>query len=354
MLPLMQTTMLTGMGGIGKSLFAQALLTHIVLGRSFLGLDVEQRNALYVTCEDDEAELWRRQAAICSAIDVPLEAVIGKLHLCSLTGARDTSLATFNDSGMIQPTDRWLQIEETCADRDVGLYAFDNATDAMAGDLNDIHQVAEFVNLLTGLAIRRVGVAMIVHHPNKAGEDWLGSVAWHNKVRSRLIIEAGEEEADPDARVIRNPKANYGPTGGKIIFRWHRGTFLRDEDLPPEHAAEITANIRAAGANNRFLDCLEKTKAEKRAVSLSPSASNYAPRVFAKMTTGKGYAAKDFEGALERLLHLGTIANDQRIYQRDNRSWATGIGRVESAQTLAQTLAQTGAHECTNPDVEPA
>src|SRR5689334_168972 len=34
-LPLHQTTMLTGDGGVGKSLFEQVLLTHIALGRTF-------------------------------------------------------------------------------------------------------------------------------------------------------------------------------------------------------------------------------------------------------------------------------------------------------------------------------
>jgi RecA-family ATPase len=48
-------------------------------------MKVEQRNVLYVTCEDDEAELWRQQAAICAAIGVPIQAVLGKL---SLSGTR--------------------------------------------------------------------------------------------------------------------------------------------------------------------------------------------------------------------------------------------------------------------------
>src|SRR5690606_8787179 len=64
-LPANQATMLTGRGGIGKSLFEQCLFTAIALGRPFLGMETTQRNTLYVTCEDEEPELWRRQAAIC-------------------------------------------------------------------------------------------------------------------------------------------------------------------------------------------------------------------------------------------------------------------------------------------------
>lgn len=343
-LPLRQTTMLTGAGGVGKSLLEQALCTHIALGLPFLGMETRQTNTLYVTCEDDANELWRRQAAICAAIGVPLSDVLGKLFLSSLCGAEKTALAEPDENGTLAGTARWRQLRSTVNVHQIGLFAFDNATDAMAGDHNDVHEVAAFVNMLTGLAIQMNGVAMIIHHPNKAGEDWLGSVAWHNKVRSRLIVKDGDNEDDPDERVIVNPKANYGPKGGKIAFRWYRGSFVRDEDLPPDYAAEMTANIRASAENKRFLECLAKATEEKRAVSVSPSAANYAPRVFAKMTIGKGISEGGFAGAMERLLHLNTIANNQPVYRRDNRTWATGIGLVEGAQNPAQTPAQSDAH----------
>lgn len=353
MLPLLQTTMLTGPGGVGKSLFEQMLCTCIALGVPFLGLETMQMNTLYVTCEDDPDELWRRQAAICAWLGIPIAALTGKLHLVSLCGETSTELAMFDATGRIALTDRWRELEATCEELDIRLYAFDNATDAMGGNLNDLHQVAAFVNLLTGLAIRRDGLAMILHHPNKAGDDWLGSVAWHNKVRSRLIIADSEIEGDDDARTIRNPKANYGPRGGTIAFRWFRGAFIRNEDLPVDYANEMAATIRASAENKRFLECLAKATEEKRAVSVAPSASNFAPRVFAKMTTGKGISDKGYAAAMERLLHLGTIANGQRVYQRDNRVWVTGIGLADVAPTPAPTPAPTDALQRTNPPANP-
>lgn len=307
MLPLHQTTMLTGAGGVGKSLFEQALLTHVALGRPFLGLTVEQRNCLFVTCEDDAAELWRRQTAICAALGVPVQAVLGKLYLCSLTGEPNTALATFDDTGLVRPTERWHALERTCEVCDVGLYAFDNATDAMAGDLNDIHQVAEFVNLLTGLAIRRNGVAMIIHHPNKRDDEWLGSVAWHNKVRSRLIIERPSED-DPDARVIKNPKANYGPSGGEIAFRWHRGTFLRDEDLPQDYAAALAETVKASSENAAFLGCLRARAAQGEGRLVGPSPGpNYAPTQFEGMPEAKRLKREALKRAMDRLYAIGAI-----------------------------------------------
>lgn len=341
MLPLLQTTMLTGTGGVGKSLFAQVLLTHVVLGRQFLGLEVEQGNALYITCEDDEAEIWRRQAAICAGMGVPIEAVLGKLFICSLAGESKTALGTFDDSGRIRPTDRWHQIEATCETHSIGLFAFDNATDAMAGDLNDIHQVAEFVNLLTGLAIERDGVALIIHHPNKAGDEWLGSVAWHNKVRSRLTIDRADKEGDPDARIIRNPKSNYGQQDGSIAFRWHRGTFVREGDLPPDYAAEMQQTIKCSNENGTFLACLRQRAAEGdgRAVGPSPG-PNYAPTQFEGMLQAKGLKKEALKRAMDRLFALGLIESVEVANRKSGRV-AYVIREVPESSHNAQHNART-------------
>ena len=328
-IPLGTTTMLTGPGGVGKSLFEQMLCTCIALGVPFLGVETRQMNTLYVTCEDDADELWRRQTGICAALKVPVTALRGKLHLVSLCGEQETALATFDEKEQIELTDRWRQLVHTCEQAEIQLYAFDNATDAMAGDLNSIHQVAEFVNLLTGLALRLGGAAMILHHPNKAGDDWLGSVAWHNKVRSRLIIKRSDIEGDDDGRLLENPKANYGPSGGKLSFRWFKGAFIADQDLPEDFAAELQDSIRASSFNRKFLECLERVTDERRNVSHARSAANFAPRVFAAMTIGRGYDEKGLAAAMERLLHLGAIKANQKVFQYDNRTWANGLKAVE-------------------------
>lgn len=308
-LPASQTTMLTGPGGVGKSLFDQCLLTAIALGLPFLGMQTIQRNTLYVTCEDDADELWRRQDAINFVFGISRADLIGKLHLCSLMGETDTALATFEDGVRLVRTNRWHDLEHTVTSLNIGVYAFDNATDAMAGDLNDLHQVAEFVNLLTGLAKLMGGAAMILHHPNKSGDDWLGSVAWHNKVRSRLIIEHGDENGDPDVRTIKNPKANYGPQGGRIAFRWHEGAFVRDEDLGPDAASQLRELSLANSQSEAFLRCLRQRASEGVERSVGPSPGpNYAPSQFEGMPEAKGYKRAALKGAMDRLFRMERIA----------------------------------------------
>lgn len=319
-LPVHQTTMLTGPGGVGKSLFEQCLCTAIALGKPFLGMETTQRNTLYVTCEDDADELWRRQDAICAAFDVGHRDLVGKLFLSSLAGEAETALATEGQithdewgsrGGALETTARWRQLVATCAEHSIGLYAFDNATDALAADHSSLHPVAAFVNLLTGLAIKQDGVAMILHHPNKAGDDWLGSVAWHNKVRSRLIIGESEDENNPDRRTIQNPKANYGPTGGKIEFQWYRGAFRTDSELPDDYAAELADSIRVQGENDTFLRCL-RARMVNPGREVGPNlGANYAPARFAEMTEARGLPKAKLARAMERLLHLGTIKTEQ-------------------------------------------
>jgi len=51
---------------------------HIVLGRPFLGFEVEQRNAL-MTCEDDEAGVSWRRCRDLRGNGVPISAVAGKM-----------------------------------------------------------------------------------------------------------------------------------------------------------------------------------------------------------------------------------------------------------------------------------
>lgn len=323
LLPFLQTTMLTGPGGVGKSLLGQQLSAAIALGLPFLGLDTVRARCLYVTCEDDADELWRRQDAINAALGVGMGALEGNLFLSSLCGQDGTALADFS-SGALRVTPRWQQLADFVQSNDVRVFVFDNATDAMAGDLNDVHQVAEFVNLLTGLALDIGGAAVILHHPNKAGADWLGSMAWHNKVRSRLMMAHGESAADPDVRTLSNPKANYGPSGGSITFRWYAGAFVTDDQVPDDYRQRLQESAQAAFDNGVFLACLRQRTKEQRAVSASPSAT-FAPSEFAEMRESRGIGRERLKLAMNRLFAIGAIETGDLPWLRTDRHRAKGL-----------------------------
>jgi hypothetical protein len=102
-----------------------------------------------------------------------------------------------------------------------------------------------------------------------------------------------------------------------------------------------------------FLRCLAKATDEGVNVSHASSAGNYAPKVFAKMPTGKGTTKSGFEAAMHRLLHLGQIRASENVFQYPNRTWAKGIkATLESAQKVAQNPAQNVKIECTKADTK--
>lgn len=100
-IPCGEITLFTGPGGAGKSLFAQQLATALAGGVPFLGIGAsgEKTTALYVTAEDDEFELHRRQRNIMSTLDLDRADVGDRLGLISLRGRIGNELVTFDRDG---------------------------------------------------------------------------------------------------------------------------------------------------------------------------------------------------------------------------------------------------------------
>lgn len=352
--------LLSGMEGVGKSLIAQQLATCAAVGRPFLGLAVEHVNAVYVTCEDPVEELWRRQESINAALGVTMADIAGRLLLVSLCGELGNELGTFSAEGLLSPSLRYRQIEKQCTDFGAHLAILDNAAHMFPGNENARHDVAAFLGLLERLSRVMDGAALLLAHPNKQhaqgnkqGNEYSGSTGWSAHVRNRLFLDYLTETddgapVDDDERVLRKSKANYGKRGEEVTFRWHQWAFVKPDDIPDDSGREMTANVRANGENARFIECLDKATRERRTVSARPAAPNYAPKVFAKMTVAKKMSALSFGAAMERLLHLGEIVGDGRVFKRDNRTWAMGIVRSEGAQSVHKALDEEDGALCKN------
>lgn len=348
-IPARQATYLTGAGSAGKSLLGQQLASHIALGRAFLGVDTREAVSLYVTCEDDEDELERRQEAICEALDVSYSTLIRRLNLCSLVGEIGNELATFDPQNRMETTRAWQRLRATALAIRPGFIVLDNVAHLFAGNENIRAHVAAFCALLNALATEIDAAVLFIGHPNKAGDAFSGSTAWENQVRARLFLGFPESAdggfVDRDRRVLSRGKANYARNGESITFRWFRWSFALDNELPTGMGDAIAANVLAGEQNARFLACLAKATEERRNVSSSRSAQNYAPKRFAAMPTAGGMSVRGFEAALERLLHDGVILDAQPVFQRPNRSWVTGLAL---APNPAPNPAPTDAQECTD------
>jgi len=361
-IPKCQATYITGPGAAGKSLMSQQLATCIAAGIPFLGVPTEQAKALYLTCEDDADELQRRQVAICKALGISLESLSGKLCLSSLTGDVETALCTFTKESQLRVTERFRGLEATAIEDGIRFIVLDNVAHLFPGNENIRIEVANFTSMLNRLALRIDGAVLFLGHPNKAGEDYSGSTAWSNQVRSRLFLTTpteadGKTPIDRDARVLSRPKANYAQKDGELAFYWHEWAFVTEQDLPVRYSPEARARIE----DEAFLRCLEKARAEHRNVSPSTNASNYAPKVFNTMPTGKGIGLRGFEAALHRLLDRGEIRGGEKVFQYPNRTWATGLAAVHpvtshdvscdanrDAQRSAQSPHKVSHEGCTN------
>jgi KaiC/GvpD/RAD55 family RecA-like ATPase len=335
LIPEGEITLFTGPGGAGKSLLAQQLATCVAAEIPFLGkktgrLEDCGNAVLYVTAEDDETELDRRQRAINAAVGAP--DLDERLYLSSIRGRQGNELATFDRDGTLEKGDTFKLLSRSIIATGAQFVILDNVAHLFAGNENDRGQVTRFVNLLYSL-VRTYGVTiLLIGHPNKSGDNYSGSTAWLNAVRSQIHLDRIEDEhgncLDPDARVLTLAKANYSRLGQRLEFRWHNFAFWRDEDLPRDMQAEIAQAARANGENAAFLRCLAAATARKKAISENPGA-NYFGSVFPKMPEGKGYGKDAFDRAFHRLLAIGEIELDAKLWQRENYAWKYGIRAVE-------------------------
>lgn len=135
---------------------------------------------------------------------------------------------------------------------------YDTHADLFGGNENARTQAQQFVSQLRGLALETGSTALLLAHPSlsgmASGSGTSGSTAWSNNVRSRLYLDRVRDdgiEVDPDARVLRTMKANYGPVGGEIRLRWHDGVFTTGDANGVE---EATTSTRHRHTEAVFLD----------------------------------------------------------------------------------------------------
>src|SRR6202044_3743954 len=117
-------------------------------------------------CEDDEAELHRRQAAICAAYGVSI-GDLGAMRWVSGVG-QDNDLMKFDLDGAFT-TPLYASIRKAAIEHDARLVVLDTAADVFGGNENDRHQVRRFIGQLNQLAIDIRGAVLLNAHPSRAG-----------------------------------------------------------------------------------------------------------------------------------------------------------------------------------------
>lgn len=303
MIPSRSVTLLNGDGGTGKSLIALQLAVATVLGTNWIGRTTERGACIFITAEDDFDEVHRRLADIAADENITLSQLSG-LSILSLAG-EDALLAVLDArKSIIKPTHLYRELETYIRNKRPILVVLDTLADLFGGEENQRAQARQFIGLLRGLALHGDTTILLLAHPSlsgmASGSGTSGSTAWNNSVRSRLYFErvkGGDgTEDDPDARVLKTMKANYGRTGDEIRLRWRRGVFTTEA----KSGSSFSRIAAQAHADRVFLDLLGAYEGEGRKVSATPSA-NYAPTVFAKDARSDGVGRAGLVQVMNRL-----------------------------------------------------
>ncbi len=303
-------TMLSGDGGTGKSLLALQLAAAVATGRAWVGRMPNRAGpAMVLSAEDDSAELHRRLADIAAAEDLSL-ADLAPLHIASLAG-EDALLATLDKkSNTLAATALYDALDRRMAEIEPVLLVLDTLADLTAGDENTRSHARQFVGFLRRLALRHRCAVVLLAHPSltgmSSGSGLSGSTAWNGSVRSRLYLKRIAEEGhdpNPDRRLLRTMKSNYGPTGDEIKLTWRAGVLEAD---PPE--TQFARGAASAKAERVFLTLLQLLDEQGRRVNAN-GGINYAPKIFAEHPKAEGVTRRAFGAAMESLFASGKIRN---------------------------------------------
>jgi RecA-family ATPase len=311
-IPLARVTGLYGSGGEGKTTIAQQLATAAALSDpdvKWFGLPVRRCSSLLFFCEDDLDEMWRRQQAINQHYGCTL-ADLGAMHWIPRLGFENTFM-TF-EAGRACLTEIYAELAAYAECIRPGVIFCDTIADIFGGSENDRVQARSFVQTALGGLTRQTGASVVaLAHPSltgiKSGTGSSGSTAWVGTFRSHLFLTSpkpNSAEPDSDARTLTRTKANNARRDETIDLRWRSGVFVNDGSLPG-----ILGSIERRSCDQVFLRLLTRFTAEKRQVSHSNRAGNYAPSIMAKqpLEDRERFKRDDFEHAMERLLRDKTI-----------------------------------------------
>jgi RecA-family ATPase len=317
-------TLLTGHGGVGKTLLMQQLSAATVLGRDWIGELPEPGPVLFITAEDDEDELHFRYNKIAKFYDVSFDQLADNgLHLMSLAG-KDATMAVADSKGIVKPTDLFHTMVRTIREIRPRWVGIDTTADIFVVNERERTEVRQCISLMRGIALSIGTAVILLSHPSltgiSTGTGLSGSTAWNNSVRSRLYLKVEkaskeDEQADDDEidhsspRILEFMKSNYSALAAPVKLKWKDGLLL-----PEQHTTKSAFEVAAAEERARtiFLKLIERYNRQDQAVSPNPNARNYAPLEFARQAEAKELHRKeDRRKGLMRMAMDWAFANDK-------------------------------------------
>jgi RecA-family ATPase len=325
-------TLLSGRGGIGKSMIAQTLGTALALGRTFIDQIDEPQTVLMWACEDDHDEVWRRQVAINRLFGCTMADIEGRFIVESRIGAAN-AMWTMH-FGALAAGPALKEWHEQINDLRAGVAILDNIAHAFGGNENDRHHVTSFINGLAPVTERPLATLLLGHVARSQGSEFAGSAAWENAARMRWLFDVRLPDQKPDdqqepedgVRYLAKRKANYS-TNDWRRFNYRDGVFAPDST--PSVTVNYAAQSRKDDAKRCVLSALRKIVGSGMTATASTASPEYLPKLMLKMKLAEDYAGRELAEAMGTLLMSGRLRVDV-VGQYANRSPKKGLLEVES------------------------
>ena len=140
----------------------------------------------------------------------------------------------------------------------------------------------------------------------------------------RAVEKKDDEGETSELLILTRSKANYAPGGEEMRLHWVEGVLRRDEGDAPMSAMD--ASFHRHNAKGAFLAALDELTAQRRNVSHSERASNYAPKAMKAAGLAEQYSKADLKRAMNALFAEQAIVASAELWrggrpQMGGRDW---------------------------------
>lgn len=355
MVPDGEVTLLTGKGGVGKTLLAQQLGTAVSYGLPFLGRETVQCKVMMFLCEDAEDELQLRQRDINLSLGLDMNDISPNVRIASRK-YMDNLLAVWDrNTGTMKRTAVWHALRDDAISFGTKLTIVDTIADTFGGSEIDRTQVRQFVQACLGkLAQETGGSVLALGHPSKAGQaaggdGTSGSTAWHASVRSRLYLTHAAKDDSGPFRRLENMKANYSASGDVFMLRWLRGAFdlVTSKTTAPVDAGDGVgdAGVAPGGVpsmgnviDDAILVAVSETRGEGVALNNVATSPFFAPKVLRKRSDVLAlYPVADVEAGWSRVFKAGRV-RVAVVGRKPNRHPVIGFELAAQPDKLSESI----------------
>lgn len=334
-IPLLQPTLFSGAGGVGKTILLQQLIVSIAANGpnvdfiGFMPTIATRSGVLFVSTEETTNKVQERFEPMLEHYKLKFRDLVANgLQLLSFP-VEDAALPLLGALHMerggvlhIEPTDLYQRIYRDVQQSKPRLIVVENIADVYGGNENDRQQVTQFMRLMRKLAFDAGAALILSAHPSvsgmRSGSGTSGTTQWHNCCKARAYVtdsaddedddDGGASEADDGRRKISFMKNNYGRKAEPIQLQFDPKLRMF---MPVATAGQTI--FQAAKVEQLFLTLLARFTEQGRFVSPG-FCRTYAPTVFADHEEAKKALGGKEERRRKALASaMGTLLDQRRI-----------------------------------------